>query len=78
MTRAKDTLDLMVPQRCYVTQQRRNGDRHLYAQRTRFIPEAILMHFQPRIWAPLQSAAAKVRKATAPVDLGKRMRGRWG
>ena len=29
MTRAKDELDIMVPQRCYVLQQRRNGDRHL-------------------------------------------------
>ena len=78
MTRAKDSLDLMVPQRCYVTQQRKNGDRHLYAQRTRFIPESILAHFHPRIWAPLRSAAATARKSATPVDLGKRMRGRWG
>ena len=40
MTRAKDSLNLLVPQRFYVTQQRAYGDRHLYAARTRFIPAA--------------------------------------
>jgi DNA helicase-2/ATP-dependent DNA helicase PcrA len=34
MTRAKDRLWLMVPQRFYVQQQTRNGDRHLYAARS--------------------------------------------
>lgn len=37
MTRAKDELHLLVPHRFYVTQQSRNGDRHLYAQLTHFI-----------------------------------------
>jgi DNA helicase-2/ATP-dependent DNA helicase PcrA len=76
MTRAKDTLDIMVPQRCYVTQQRRNGDRHLYAQRTRFIPEKLLVHFQPRLWAPGRGAA-QPRPATAPIDVRQRMKSRW-
>jgi DNA helicase-2/ATP-dependent DNA helicase PcrA len=78
MTRAKDTLDLIVPQRCYVTQQSRHGDRHLYAQRTRFIPEAILDRFQPRLWPPAVPGRAAARKAMTPVDLGARMRRRWG
>jgi DNA helicase II / ATP-dependent DNA helicase PcrA len=38
MTRAKDQLHLMVPQRFYTHGQRGMGDRHVYAQRTRFIP----------------------------------------
>ena len=50
MTRAKDHLHLMVPQRFYVHQQRSNGDRHVYAQRTRFIPTSILKHFEGRGW----------------------------
>jgi DNA helicase-2/ATP-dependent DNA helicase PcrA len=77
MTRAKDTLDIMVPQRCYVTQQRRNGDRHLYAQRTRFIPEKLLVHFQPRLWAPAR-VAAQARPTAAPIDVRQRMKSRWG
>jgi DNA helicase-2/ATP-dependent DNA helicase PcrA len=42
MTRAKNEFDLIVPQRFYAHQQSRSGDRHLYASRTRFIPDALL------------------------------------
>ncbi len=76
MTRARDTLDIMVPQRCYVTQQRKNGDRHLYAQRTRFIPERLLAHFQPRLWAPPQ-VGHRPRPSIAPIDIRQRVRNRW-
>ena len=37
MTRAKDHLDLIMPQRFFAHQQKSNGDRHMYAARTRFI-----------------------------------------
>jgi DNA helicase-2/ATP-dependent DNA helicase PcrA len=46
MTRARDRLDLWVPQRFHVTQQRVLGGRHLYALRSRFIPAELLMHFE--------------------------------
>jgi DNA helicase-2/ATP-dependent DNA helicase PcrA len=79
MTRAKDQLDLVMPQRCYVTQQRRNGDRHMYTQRTRFIPEAILDQFAVRLWPPAGAAAGRAAAGGRPrVDLGARMRARWG
>jgi DNA helicase-2/ATP-dependent DNA helicase PcrA len=42
MTRAKDDLHLVVPQRFFVHGQHAQGDRHLYASRTRFIPEKLL------------------------------------
>lgn len=45
MTRAKDSLNLLVPQRFHVTQQRRYGDRHLYALRSRFLPAEVLPWF---------------------------------
>ena len=38
MTRAKDHLHLIVPQRFFTHQQSATGDRHVYAARTRFIP----------------------------------------
>ena len=50
MTRAKHQLDLIVPQRFYVHQQSRKGDRHLYASRTRFLPDALLALFDQRVW----------------------------
>src|SRR5262249_48916270 len=50
MTRAKDHLHLIVPHRFYAHQQRSNGDRHIYALRTRFIPDAITNHFEQCAW----------------------------
>ncbi|MES2992090.1 MAG: ATP-dependent helicase [Pseudomonadota bacterium] len=45
MTRARQHLHLMVPQRFYVTQQAEHGDRHLYGSLTRFIPPALADRF---------------------------------
>jgi DNA helicase-2/ATP-dependent DNA helicase PcrA len=78
MTRAKDELDLIVPRRCYVTGQARNGDRHLYAQRTRFIPETILSAFEQVHLAHRPGAVQGIADSVPPVDLGARMRRRWG
>ena len=78
MTRAKDELDILVPQRCYVLQQRRGGDRHLFAQRTRFIPETILSHFRASLWPPAAGDAPRTRQAGQRIDVGKRLRQRWG
>jgi DNA helicase-2/ATP-dependent DNA helicase PcrA len=78
MTRAKDELALLVPQRFYVTQQGRGGDRHVYAGRTRFIPDALLPQFESAAW-PVH----EVREPAAPhapgmtVDLAARMRALW-
>ena len=77
MTRAKDSLTLGLPLRFYVTQQTRNGDRHLYAMRTRFIPEAILDRFDRLTWAP-QVQQATARPAPAPIDVTESMRRMWG
>ena len=78
MTRARDQLHLMVPQRFFTHGQHSTGDRHVYAQRTRFIPNSMLKHFDNRSW-PLRSAAAKPGAPTqrAPIDIGARMRGMW-
>jgi DNA helicase-2/ATP-dependent DNA helicase PcrA len=53
MTRAKDHLHLVVPHRFLVHQQCGNGDRHMYAVRTRFIPSAITKHFEQCAWPPI-------------------------
>ena len=77
MTRAKDHLHVMVPQRFFVHAQRKNGDRHLYASRTRFIPAALLEHFECCAWpraTPAQSSAKPIR---VPVDLRERIRRTW-
>src|SRR5580700_2948305 len=50
MTRAKDDLHLIVPQRFYTHGQHSQGDRHVYAQRTRFIPNTLLSLFERKAW----------------------------
>ena len=77
MTRARDTLTLGLPLRFYVTQQTRNGDRHVYAMRTRFIPKDILEHFEAVHWSPAQHGGAP-RPAPAPIDVAASMRQMWG
>jgi DNA helicase-2/ATP-dependent DNA helicase PcrA len=78
MTRAKDQLHVMVPQRFFTHGQRSGGDRHVYAQRTRFIPNSLLTHFDHRAWPPPKSAqAAGANPTRTPVDVGARMRGMW-
>ena len=79
MTRAKDHLALIVPQRFYVTQQARGGDRHVYASRTRFIPDALLDKFDSEAWPSADEAAraSALRAAEPVVDLAAKMRGLW-
>ena len=48
MTRAKDHLTLVVPQRFYVHQQGSGGDRHVYASRSRFLPDSAGAAFRHR------------------------------
>ena len=66
MTRARDHLDLLIPQRFYVSGQSGSGDRHVYASRSRFIPNRLLPHFQQITWPE----AAKIRRAPALVPIG--------
>ena len=78
MTRAKDHLHLVVPHRFFVHQQRGNGDRHMYAVRTRFIPKTIAKHFEQTAWPTLARESASTTKQTAtPVDIGARLKSMW-
>jgi DNA helicase-2/ATP-dependent DNA helicase PcrA len=50
MTRAREQLHLVVPNRFFIKQQTQMGDRHVYAQRTRFVTPAMLKHFEECSW----------------------------
>ena len=78
MTRAKEQLHLMVPQRFFVHQQRGLGDRHVYAQRTRFIPPGILKLFEVRAWPPAAATAASAKPAPGSADVRGKLRRMWG
>ena len=78
MTRAKDHLHLVVPQRFFAHGQHSQGDRHVYASRTRFIPEKLLALIERTNW-PVASPGAAARGPTQGprIDIGARMRGMW-
>jgi DNA helicase-2/ATP-dependent DNA helicase PcrA len=78
MTRAKDQLHLMVPQRFYVHGQRGNGDRHVYAQRTRFIPASITRHFESCTWPIAAPETRSTAAGRAKTDVGAKLRRMWG
>jgi DNA helicase-2/ATP-dependent DNA helicase PcrA len=77
MTRAKDDLHLIVPQRFYVHGQKARGDRHLYASRTRFIPDALLPLFERDAWPKATTTRAVEGRAGPRIDIAARMRERW-
>jgi len=78
MTRAKDSLHLITPQRFFVYGQAARGDRHVYSSRTRFIAEHMLDHFARTSWPPPSSAAnGRAPQPDIRVDLKAKMRGMW-
>ena len=77
MTRAKDRLMLLVPQRFYVQQQPRRGDKHLYAVRTRFIPAGLTAHFEVGTWTRFAGGHSGGVRTTATLDIAARMRQMW-
>ncbi|WP_284778492.1 ATP-dependent helicase [Agrobacterium sp. lyk4-40-TYG-31] len=77
MTRAKDSLSLITPQRFFTHSQNSQGDRHVYASRSRFIPATLLQYFEPTAWPKVSAAASERSAQQIRIDVGARMRGMW-
>ncbi|ULK98758.1 ATP-dependent helicase [Bradyrhizobium sp. I71] len=77
MTRAKDDLHLVVPQRFFTHGQAAKGDRHVYASRTRFIPEQLVHLFERTAWPKAAAGAARTAAQGPKIDIGAKMRGMW-
>ena len=77
MTRARERLQLVVPQRFYVHQQTGMGDRHVYASRTRFITNAMLPLFDhlPKSAAAARGNGAGPSPQAPGIDVARRVRG---
>jgi DNA helicase II / ATP-dependent DNA helicase PcrA len=77
MTRARDDLHLVVP-RFFTHGQNAQGDRHVYASRTRFIPDELLGLFERVAWPEVEpELAARGASKGVRVDIAARMRGMW-
>jgi DNA helicase-2/ATP-dependent DNA helicase PcrA len=59
MTRAKEQLHLVVPNRFFIKQQAQLGDRHVYAARTRFITAAMLKLYEECVWTSADTAHSR-------------------
>ncbi|HSD86329.1 MAG TPA: ATP-dependent helicase [Kofleriaceae bacterium] len=76
MTRAKDHLHLVQPLRMFVEKQHRHGDRHVYAPRSRFLPDGILEHFD-RVTRGRGVAGLVAEPSSVTVDVASRLRAMW-
>ncbi|HSB25900.1 MAG TPA: ATP-dependent helicase [Burkholderiaceae bacterium] len=75
MTRARQHLHLLVPQRFYVTQQGSAGDRHVYGALSRFVPAQVAELFARPVMTPAEAGSQPAGDALAgrfDVDLGFR------
>ncbi|MDD1497497.1 ATP-dependent helicase [Agrobacterium sp. CNPSo 3708] len=77
MTRAKDSLALITPQRFFTHGQNSQGDRHVYASRSRFIPATLLQYFETMTWPKVSAAASERSAQQIRIDVGARMREMW-
>jgi DNA helicase-2/ATP-dependent DNA helicase PcrA len=80
MTRAKEYLALMLPQRFYV-HPKAHGDGHAYSQRSRFLPKALTTLFESCAWPmaePSTNGAQAPRGDPAPrIDIAAHVRRSW-
>jgi DNA helicase-2/ATP-dependent DNA helicase PcrA len=78
LTRARQQLHVIHPVRFFIRQQRRYGDQHVRAPRTRFIPDALLDRFTRVAHGPQQpSDDAADGDATPRLDIAARLRAQW-
>ena len=78
MTRAKDDLHLVVPQRFFTHGQNAQGDRHVYASRTRFIPDELLGLFESTTWPNIPAdLMPRDPGQGVRIDVAARMRDMW-
>ncbi|WP_313196140.1 ATP-dependent helicase [Shinella zoogloeoides] len=77
MTRARDSLTLITPQRFFTSGQNARGDRYVTAPRTRFIPATLLQFFEVTGWPKANASVGEQSTRQIRVDIGARMRSMW-
>jgi DNA helicase-2/ATP-dependent DNA helicase PcrA len=76
MTRARDFLYILQPHRFY-TRGRPHGDNHVYAPRTRFIPEAVSVLFERQARGSNETADSFDSTPAVRVDVHTRLKEMW-
>jgi DNA helicase-2/ATP-dependent DNA helicase PcrA len=78
MTRAKQSLSLIAPLRYHVTQQRRDGDRHVYGARSRFMTDKLMSTMEPGYHGRAEAHASRLApRSNKKIDVAEKLRGMW-
>ncbi len=78
MTRAKQSLSLIAPLRYHVTQQRKDGDKHVYGARSRFLTDPMLATMEKRFEGRPEAQGGQFGSRTdRTIDVAARMREMW-
>jgi DNA helicase-2/ATP-dependent DNA helicase PcrA len=78
MTQAKQELSLIAPLRFYLTQQPKEGGKHVFGARSRFMTDALLATMQPHFFGRCEPPAARQVPASGRrLDVAGRMREMW-
>jgi len=78
MTRAKQSLSLIAPLRYHVTQQRRDGDKHVYGARSRFMSEPLLATMDKEFRGRPEPGSDRFNtRSDRRIDVSARMREMW-
>ena len=77
MTRAKNDLHLIAPLKYYVANQPKNGDRHVYGARSRFLTKAVMAKLDAITWPEVSDGARMAASSKARVDVAGKLRAMW-
>jgi len=78
MTRAKQSLSLIAPLRYHVIQQRRDGDKHVFGARSRFMTDTLLATMQRGFHGRSEPQSRRLLPRTdRRLDVAARVREMW-
>jgi DNA helicase-2/ATP-dependent DNA helicase PcrA len=77
MTRAKNDLHLIAPLKYYIANQLKNGDRHVYGARSRFLTKAVMAKLDAITWPEDHDQAGAAASSKARVNVAGKLRGMW-
>jgi DNA helicase-2/ATP-dependent DNA helicase PcrA len=78
MTRAKQSLALIAPLKYHITQQARDGDKHVFGARSRFVTDNLLTTMQRVFRGRTENTSSRqVSRSDKRVDVAARIREMW-
>lgn len=78
MTRAKQSLSLIAPLKYHVTQQRRDGDKHVYGARSRFMTDSLLTRMHRTFYGRNTADPTNLRpRSNKKIDVAGELRNMW-